>query len=370
VAHIEWIKIQNFKNHEAGQYAFGSGLTCVTGLNGSGKTNLLDAINLLGLTKSKFQKSDADLLLDGAPYYRLEAQMQEGDTTYNLMIFYEREGKKTLKLNGRVLERLGEHIGRVPIVFVNPDDISLVKGLAEERRRFFDNMLCQADAGYMKALQRCGRVLVQRNALLAQAREQPIDHGVLDAYDAEFAQLNTVLAQARASMVGPFEAHFLDLYGQLAEGCEQPCLHYQSTVLAGPEGGFAAALRQARRADLAAGRSTVGFHRDDYLLEMDGVAVRKFGSQGQQKTFLLALNLAKSLWLESHCGHKPILLLDDIMERLDENRIAGLLRLLKERDLGQAILTEATGERMRHAVQASGQEADTVFIEIGAEAKR
>ena len=337
----------------------------MTGLNGSGKTNLLDAINLLGLTKSKFQKSDFDLLLDQAPYYRLEAQILEGDESFNLMIYYEREGKKTLKRNGRVLERLGEHIGQIPIVFVNPDDISLVKGLAEERRRFFDNMLCQADAAYMKALQRCARVLVQRNALLAQAREQPIDLGVLDAYDAEFAQLNTVLAVARAAMVVPFANFFLALYAQLAEGREQPSMTYQSSVVPGPDAGFAAALRQERRADLAAGRSTIGCHRDDYLLEMDGVPVRKFGSQGQQKTFLLALNLAKSQWLAARCGRKPILLLDDIMERLDENRIAGLLSLLKERDLGQAILTEATGERMRHAVQASGQEAETTFIEIG-----
>ena len=347
------LELANYKNHAAGKYSFADRLTCITGLNGSGKTNLLDAIYLLALTKSRFQKSDPDLIAYEQDYYRVAGRFTLGEDEMSVSLAYRRGERKILKDNGLVAERLSDHIGKVPVVFVNPDDTPLVRGGAEERRKFFDNLLSQSSAPYLQTLMKQNRLLQQRNALLTSMAERRIsDPTLLDTYDDPLLECFRILSGERAACLEEFLPPFIAYYAQLSQGREVPQILYESQIQ-DPE--FDRLFYLSRQRDMASGRTLLGAHRDEFELLMDDQPVRKVGSQGQQKTFLLALKLAMHDYLAERTGRRPLaLLLDDIFERLDETRIAGLLQMIANGGLGQAFITEATGERMRRVVEAAG----------------
>lgn len=359
---LQQLEVAHFKNQH-GHYTFAPRLTCITGLNGIGKTNLLDAIYLLALTKSRFQKSDPDLIAYGQDYYRVAGTFAVADDALQVSLAYRRGERKILKDNGLVAERLADHIGKLPVVFVNPDDTPLVRGGAEERRKFFDNLLSQSSAPYLAALLKQNRLLQQRNALLASlAERRSTDMTLLDTYDEPLVAAFYTLAQERAACLAAFMPAFAGYYAQLSQGREVPQIEYQTQVL---EADFEHHYYLSRNRDLAAGRTLMGAHRDEFELLMDGQPVRKVGSQGQQKTFLLALKLAMHDFLATRTQRMPLLLLDDIFERLDETRIAGLLGLIAQGRLGQAFVTEATGERMRRVVAQAGLADDAGWIALG-----
>lgn len=349
---FQTLELANFKNHPGGRYAFAERLTCITGLNGSGKTNLLDALYLLALTKSRFQKADPDLIAYGEDYYRVAGHFRLPGATSDVSLAYRRGERKILKEDGVVAERLSDHIGKIPVVFVNPDDTPLVRGGAEERRSFFDNLLSQSSPVYLEALMKQNRLLKQRNALLAQmAERRSTDTTLLETYDEPLLASFRTLSEARAACLETFVPPFARYYAELSQGREEPAIVYESQ-LADPD--FERMFYLSRGRDIASGRTLLGAHRDEFDLRMSGQPVRKVGSQGQQKTFLLALKLAMHDFLAEQTGRLPLLLLDDIFERLDETRIAGLLALVGSGRLGQAFITEATGERMRRVVDAAG----------------
>jgi DNA replication and repair protein RecF len=257
---------------------------------------------------------------------------------------------------------MADHIGKIPVVFVNPDDTPLVRGGAEERRKFFDNLLSQSSPTYLKALLLQNRLLQQRNAhLTILAERRSTDTTLLDTYDEPLLETFQTLSQLRANCLVAFLAPFRKYYAQLSQGKEEPDIRYESQLL---DLDFPKAFYQSRARDSAAGRTLLGAHRDEFGLLMGEEPVRKVGSQGQQKTFLLALKLAMSDYLAEFTGRQPLLLLDDIFERLDETRIAGLLALVKSGKLGQVFVTEATGERMRRVVEHAGLGEDSGWISL------
>jgi len=358
---LQKLVLTNFKNHAAATYSFHPYLTCITGLNGIGKTNLLDAIYLLALTKSRFQKSDADLIAQGADFYRVAADFLVNENQVQVSVAYSLAEGKVLKTDSKQLPRLADHIGQLPVVFINPDDTTLVRGGAEERRKFFDNLLGQSSPVYLQALMAQNRLLQQRNALLAQMAERGSRQlDVLEAIDGPLLTAFTTVATQRAACLQALLPAFASYYEALSLGREVPAIQYVSQVI---EPNFTQLFYQNQRQDMASQRTLLGAHRDEFDLLMNGQPARKVGSQGQQKTFLLALKLAMHHYLTVHTGRKPMLLLDDIFERLDETRMGGLLHLLGQGQLGQVFITEATGSRMQRIVQKAGL-GDSGFIDL------
>ena len=356
------LELAHFKNHRKAVFEFAPQLTCITGLNGSGKTNLMDAIYLLALTKSRFLKSDSEVVEHNQPYYRVVGHFTLDGEALNIAAAYPQNGKKTFKVNGSVVERLADHIGTIPVVFVNPDDIPLIKGPSEERRKFFDGMLSQADGIYLHNLLAFNKLLLQRNNLLAHfAERRYYDEALLETYDEQILTYSHALATRRRQAIAEFMPDFVRYYQRLAESREVPEIVYQTQVL---DEGFAQSYRAMRPRDVASGRTTLGPHRDEYELLTNRTPARKYGSQGQQKTFLLSMKLAMATALQTRLGRKPLLLLDDILERFDHERIQGLLALGASGELGQVFIPEATGERLKREIEAAGLGEEAAFIEL------
>lgn len=367
-----------FKNYDEAHLSFARHVNCLTGPNGSGKTNLLDAIHFLALTKSAFASTDGLSIRHGATYAMVRgrfaspapldplaevaASLGAAATapvpTDTVQVNLHVAQKKTVLLNRAPYERLSEHIGRYPLVLLSPYDTDLVREGAEERRRFFDGMLSQRDPSYLDTLLRYNFLLRQRNAALKQfAERRRPDYELLAVLDDQLVPPGRTLSEARAKFLVEFEPLFQRHYAHLTDGAETVGLTYRSQLVPDEFSGdadFATLLADAQRADLAAARSTVGPHRDDFdflLLPTEAGfdqtprPVRQLGSQGQQKSFVIALKLAQFELLAARHRRKPLLLLDDIFDRLDERRIARLLALVADGTFGQIFLTDSHPHR-------------------------
>lgn len=346
-----------FKNYEEAHLAFAQRVNCLTGPNGSGKTNLLDAIHYLALTKSAFSVSDQPSIKHSAEYAMVRGRFerhddQAGAASETVQVNLHTTQKKTVLLNRAPYERLSEHVGRFPVVLLSPYDTDLVREGSEERRRFFDGLLSQRDPAYLETLLRYNHLLRHRNALLKQAQERrSLDRDYLAVLDEQLIPPGRDLTEARASFLLEFEPLFQRHYAHLTDGAESVALTYRSQLI---EADFAELLADAQRADVAAGRTTVGPHKDDFefLLLPAAVgfdqtprAVKQYGSQGQQKSFVIALKLAQFEMLAARHRRKPLLLLDDIFDRLDERRIGRLLTLVADGTFGQIFLTDSHPDR-------------------------
>ncbi len=368
-----------FKNYDEAHLSFARHVNCLTGPNGSGKTNLLDAIHFLALTKSAFSNTDALSIRHGATYAMMRGRFMDDAAapdpaaevatslgaaalaplvTDTVQVNLHAAQKKTVLLNRVPYERLSEHIGRYPLVLLSPYDTDLVRKDAEERRRFFDGILSQRDPAYLDTLLRYNALLRQRNATLKLfAERRRTDYELLLVLDEQLIPLGRTLSEARAKFLVEFEPLFQRHYAHLTDGAETVALTYRSQLVPDDFGGdvdFATLLAEAQRADLAAARSTVGPHRDDFdFLLLPTAAgfdqsprpVRQLGSQGQQKSFVIALKLAQFELLAARHRRKPLLLLDDIFDRLDERRISRLLALVADGTFGQIFLTDSHPHR-------------------------
>jgi DNA replication and repair protein RecF len=351
-----------FKNYEEAHLSFARHVNCLTGPNGSGKTNLLDAIHYLALTKSAFASADQLSIRHGANYAMIRGRFlptPEVDApapTEVVQVNLHAVQKKTVLLNRAPYEKLSEHIGRFPLVLLSPYDTDLVREGSEERRRFFDGILSQRDPAYLETLLRYNGLLRQRNATLKQfAERRRTDLELLAVIDEQLVPPGRDLTEARARFLVEFEPLFQRHYAHLTDGAESVGLTYRSQLLSEEDGGdFGTLLAAAQRTDLALARSTVGPHKDDFeFLLLPSEAgydqtprpVKQLGSQGQQKSFVIALKLAQFELLAARHRRKPLLLLDDIFDRLDERRIQRLLTLVADGTFGQIFLTDSHPHR-------------------------
>jgi DNA replication and repair protein RecF len=348
------LHLLNFKNYEELRVEFSPAVNGITGQNGSGKTNLLDAIYYLSTTKSAFYASDQPTTRFGEAFFLAEGEFVDTAGEAARVQLSVQDGKgKVLKVNRQEYERMSGHIGRFPCVLVAPYDTDLIREGSEGRRKFFDGVLAQADAEYLDLLLRYNRLLQQRNSLLKQFAERHYtDLGMVEVYDTQLLPLMDQLAHKRASHLHTFLPVFLSHYQYISGGHERVSLRYESEV-GGP--GFAAQFREQLPRDLAAQYTTKGIHKDDYIFELDGRPIKKFGSQGQQKSFVIALKLAQFDFLAQQKGDKPLLLLDDIFDKLDDQRIQKLMQLMANGAFGQVFLTDARPERTQQIFQATGQ---------------
>lgn len=364
--HLEKLSLTNFKNYEDGQFTFGQQVNVIVGPNGSGKTNLLDAIYFLALSKSAFQSQDALVINHEADYFIIDGVFRRDDKHTQITVSLQRGQRKVLMADKKPYEKVSDHIGRFPVVLVAPNDTDLVREHSEDRRHFFDGVLSQLDADYLRDYLMYQQVLKQRNSLLKLfAERSQVDHDLLDTYDEPLLQLASRIYNRRQRFVGEFLPQFRSHYAYLSDEREVVDIVYESEV---SQPDFMEHFRQNRRRDVALQRTTMGVHKDDYAFligsgETGPVALKKFGSQGQQKTFVIALKLGQFDQLQAEKGVKPILLLDDIFDKLDDRRIGKLIQLMEEQAFGQLFITDARPERTAQLLE--GIRVDVRFFKVG-----
>jgi DNA replication and repair protein RecF len=349
---IKDISLLQFKNYSRVSFSFEERIVGICGNNGVGKTNLLDALYYLCFTKSYFSRSDQQAVHRGAAGFRLEAHLEKEGRMTEVVCILRETGKKEFLADGEPYEKFSRHIGRFPCVIIAPDDIQIITGASEERRRFLDALLSQLDAAYLQQLIDYNKILQQRNGFLKSLTERRLtDRALLEVYDGQLVRSGEQIFERRRQ----FLASFLPLAGRyytLIAGAEEPIsLGYESQLL---YGGFAELLRQGLERDLALQRSGVGIHRDDIGLAYADLPFKTMASQGQRKSLLFALKLAEYETLKREKGFSPLLLLDDVFEKLDEFRMRNLLDRVCVQDNGQIFITDTHSERIRRELDGLG----------------
>ena len=336
------LRCVHFRNHSAVELAFANQLNFVVGPNGAGKTSLLDAIYYLAFTKSAFNSIDTQNIQHGQTAFAIEGQFVKEAKTYALKCLFQQHGAKLFTNNDKPYDKLRDHIGLFPVVLTTPYDMDLIRGGSETRRRFFDSILCQLDRAYLDTLFQYQHLLKQRNSLLRLYKQTgQCDQDLLAAYDNRLLPLGKCLFAARAAFIQAFAPSFQMHYQYFVAAEEAVQLDYVSEVAAPDfEQKFCDSLAQ----DLALQRTTQGVHRDEIRFSLNGHSLKKIGSQGQHKSFVIALRLAQYECLEKVLKLKPLLLLDDLFDKLDEQRIDQLVRLIAQQQFGQVFITAAKGD--------------------------
>lgn len=346
---LEKIYLSNFKNYEEASYNFSPQVNCIVGENGSGKTNLLDAIYFLALSKSSIHHQDAHNINHDTEFMMIEGFFKKNDRTHQITCSIQRGQRKILMYEKKPYERISDHIGQFPVVLIAPDDTELIKEGSDERRRFFDGVLSQMDNEYLNDYQQYNRILEQRNSLLKIFAERNfIDQDLLDTYSDPLVKLALRIYKQRRNFVDIFLPIFKKHYAVISDGREDVEIIYESEVASGE---FPQEFRLNRQTDVRAQRTTKGIHKDDYIFEIDTYPIKKFGSQGQQKSFVMALRLAQFEMIKSLKETKPILLLDDIFDKLDDRRIHSLVESINNHTFGQVFITDARPERTQRILE-------------------
>lgn len=346
--YLRKLSLLNFKNIAESELSLGRGINCLVGDNGAGKTNFIDAVYYLSMCKSAFGMTDGQSVRHGTEFFMAEGDyLTDQARSEKIVCSFSRKGGKVLKRNGKEYERLSEHVGLIPAVVVSPADSVLISDAADERRRFLNAFISTLDRPYLHALMRYNAVLSERNRLL---KMQP-DEVMLDIYDQQLIEHGTQIHARRARYIERLQPLVADYYRQLSDDREQVDLSYKSELNSRP---FREILLEARAKDQINEFTTSGIHRDDLVLRIGGYPLRKYGSQGQQKSFLIALKLAQYTLLAEEQHERPILLLDDLFDKLDAGRVEQLIRLVSGEHFGQILITDCNPTRLRRILDRAG----------------
>lgn len=348
--YLQRLVLTNFKNYDRQSLELSPGLNCFTGLNGMGKTNLLDAIYFLCIGKSRSALTDAQLCRHGADFFRLEGWFKTNDKLVQIVAKVQQGKRKVLENNGLQYANLSEHVGLFPVVFIGPDDTQMLTEGSEERRKFIDNTLSQTDPMYLRCLMTYQKVLLQRNTALKQFAERgAFDAGLIQAFDAQLVPAGQYIYQKRKAFAAELEVLVRLIYRHLANSEEEDVQSRYCSHLA--DATFEDLLAQNLNKDRLLQRTTAGVHRDDLELSIRSLPVKRFASQGQLKSMLLALKLAQYRYLENQKGVQPVLLLDDLFDKLDAHRVAHLFQYLQSGSFGQVCITDTDAARVEKIVQ-------------------
>jgi len=341
---LQKLSLLNFKNYSEAELSFSAAVNAFTGNNGAGKTNLLDAIHYLSLCKSYFNPIDGQQIRHNHDFFMVQGIFDKDNQDDVISCGLKRGQKKQFKKNKKEYQRLADHIGSYPLVMISPNDISIIIEGSEERRRFIDNVISQTDHGYLDELIVYNRNLQNRNALLRQiALTGKYDPELLDIYDEHLILSGNRIFTKRRAFMEVFTGIFDQHYQYLSDRAESVELVYDSPLL---KADFADLIKQSLERDRVLERTTTGIHKDDLAFTLGGMPLKKFGSQGQQKSFLIALKLAQYTFLHQEKGFKPLLLLDDIFDKLDENRTRKLMKMVSDKDFGQIFITDTSRKRI------------------------
>lgn len=343
------ISITHFKNYDFTSFDILSRVVGICGLNGRGKTNLLDAIYYCCFTKSYFTGADQLNIGFGKDGFRLEAQFENNAGLQKVVCINRGPARKELFLNDVPYERLSRHIGLLPTVMIAPDDVEIITGGSEGRRKLVDTILCQLDAQYLQHLMVYNKVLLQRNSLLKQFAEKSTNNDeLLGILNEQLIPPGNYVFKKRKEFATNFIPLVQEFYKQIAENDEVVRINYESKL---SSHSFADLLATNRERDQWLQRTNAGPHKDDLLLELNGQPFKSIASQGQRKSLLFALKLAEYEIIKFNKGFAPLLLLDDVFEKLDDNRMKNLLHWVCNENQGQVFITDTHKERLQYAFQ-------------------
>ncbi|MCD8454817.1 DNA replication/repair protein RecF [Tenacibaculum finnmarkense genomovar ulcerans] len=352
--YLQKLSLVNFKNIETQSFDFQQKINCFVGSNGVGKTNVLDAIYYLSFAKSYFNSVAGQNIRHGQDFFMIEGSYQLASRNEKILCSLKRGQKKILKRNGKPYEKFSEHIGQLPLVIISPADRNLIVEGSETRRKFMDSVISQQDKNYLQSLILYNKIISQRNALLKYfVANRTFDALNLKVYDAQLVEYGTVIYQKRKAFLEEFSPIFNAKHHIISGNKETVNLRYKSQ------------LHDASLIDLFAGSlnkdrmlqyTSSGIHKDDLNFEIDQYPIKKFGSQGQQKTYLIALKLAQFEFIKKQSNVTPILLLDDIFDKLDENRVAQIVALVNNDAFGQIFITDTHFDRTENVLKNSNQE--------------
>ncbi len=335
--HLRHIKLTNFKNYTTREFSFSDKLNFIVGNNGQGKTNLLDAIYYSCLTKSYLSTNDLYVPNFDSNFFRIETNFSLNSDKQLVEIKYLKQEKKEIKLNSSVIEKQSTYIGRFPCVIITPDDNSLILGHGEVRRRFLDFTLSQFSSEYLSNLMTYNKILAQRNALLKSFYDhRSFDRALLDVYNTSLIASARVIHRYRLDFIQQLTPIFDTFYRQIFEGYETSSITYDSEL---NNIDIEDLIIKNEDQDRKAQRTTQGVHTDDLTFLLNGYPLKKIGSQGQQKTFLLSLKLAQFELLKKEKLVYPVLLLDDIFDKLDADRVSKIFKLIHQEAFGQVFIT-------------------------------
>jgi DNA replication and repair protein RecF len=361
---LQKISLLNFKNYEEAELTFSASVNAFAGNNGAGKTNLLDAIHYLSLCKSYFNPIDSQQIRQGADFFMVQGTFDRSDCDEVIACSLKKNQKKQFKRNKKEYQRLADHIGLFPLVMISPYDISIIIEGSEERRRFIDNVISQTDNQYLDELITYNKNLVNRNALLRSiAQTGRYDVELLDIYNEQLVSSGNIIYQKRRLFMDSFLPVFASHYQYLTDDAEKVELCYDSQLA---KEDFGELLKKSVERDRILERTTTGIHKDDLLCSIHGMPLKKFGSQGQQKSFLIALKLAQYTYLNEKKGFKPLLLLDDIFDKLDDLRITKLMQMVSHDDFGQIFITDTSSDRVEKIFSGIGVRLSIFDVDNGA----
>ena len=356
---LEKITVADFRNIRLQELVFSPNLNCISGNNGEGKTNLLDAIYYLSMTKSAFASSDRFNFRHGTSSFSICGTYRMPNSLESrFSIQVDLTGEKKVRRDDKPYGKVSSHIGVLPVVMVSPEDISLISESGEERRRFVNSVLSQMDREYLVSLQQYNRLLQQRNRML---KDLQADRDLLSVFDSRLQAYAEPVHEARKKFTDDIRPVISEYYRMLSGGSEQVDVRYRSDL---EKGALADLLASSYEKDRILKYTSAGIQRDDFEFSMNGWPIRKCGSQGQQKSFLVSLKFAQYEIMKRCCGFAPLLLLDDVFDKLDMNRISNLLSMVSGSDFGQIFITDSNKVRMAGIVDRITE--DRAYFEVSA----
>ena len=348
--YLNRIILSNFKNIAQAEVHFSPKINCITGANGAGKTNLLEAIHYLSMTKSFLPLQDRYICRYGSKQAALHGEYTKDGLLEKVSVSLCPDGDKVLRRNDKPYPRLSDHIGFLPIVAVSPADTSLIQDSGEERRRLMNMILSQTDVEYLRAVKLYNRTLQQRNKML---KDEAVNLDLLEAFTQMLVQYGTPIVQHRIRLAEQLNHWTTIYYEQLSGGKETVSITYDSDALRAP---LAQVFQESLTRDRLLRYTSCGVQRDDFIFDLNGHPIRKSSSQGQQKTFLTALKLAQFSLMREQYGFSPILLLDDVFDKLDLSRVEYLIQLVAQEEFGQIFITDSNKVRLDRVVSSITRE--------------
>jgi len=350
---LQHISLLNYKNFESISFDFNNKINCFVGNNGVGKTNVLDAIYHLSYGKSYFNPIASQNINHNADFFVVDGAYLKAERNEKIIISLKKNQKKVIKRNGKAYDRFSDHVGFLPLVIISPADNDLIREGSETRRKFLDSIISQSDKNYLTTLIKYNKTLQQRNSLLKYfASNNTFNADTLAVYNEQLSEFGKVIFDTRTKFIYDFTPIFIDKYSQLSNNNEEVTLSYKSQL---SDKTLPELLAGNLQKDKILQYTSVGIHKDDLVFGISEYPIKKFGSQGQQKSFLIALKLAQFEFLKQQSGIKPILLLDDIFDKLDEDRVSQLIALVNKDEFGQIFISDTHTERTENIIQKTNK---------------
>jgi len=351
--YLQKLSLVNFKNFDSKTFEFEEKINCFVGQNGIGKTNILDAIYYLSFAKSYFNPVAVQNIQHHKAFFVVEGDYSINDRKEKIICSLKKGQKKILKRNGKAYEKFSDHVGQVPLVIISPSDRDMVTDGSDSRRKFIDGVISQQDKSYLKGLIAYNKVLSQRNALLKYfAANRTFDAINLEVYDDQLIAFGSAIFKKRKEFLEQFIPIFNHKYQIISNENEEVNLIYKSQLLSST---YKDLLKNSLGKDKMLQYTTVGIHKDDLSFEIGDYPIKKFGSQGQQKSYLIALKFAQFEFIKQQSNLIPIMLLDDIFDKLDESRVSQIIELVNNDEFGQIFITDTHSDRIKNIIQRSNK---------------